>query len=404
MRNPARAGSEAGLPAGTESSLLGRTLGEFLVREKLGQGGAGLVFRAEQPLLAREAVIKVLHASTRPNDDMVHRFLREARLASRLDHPYAAHIYAFGAEPDGLLWIAMEFVHGTPLDKLLKAHGPLPLARFVPLFDRICEVVQTAHDQGIIHRDLKPANVMVLSRAGRLLPKLLDFGIAKVLEDVAEFDDSTAREVLGRTEGIVALDDRVVRAGLTQRGLYIGTPHYMAPEQWVNAAAVDNRTDIYALAVLSFEALTGRRPFEGTTPLELAREHASTPVPELGGELPESLHSVLSRALAKRGKDRFANVLEFAGAFRSAAGLGEEPGQLPQVDDAIRERTIAEAPQPIAEALTALEASRSLASAIESACITSAFLRWRAAAASVPAAVAIVQPSWICCASFGNNP
>jgi len=366
MRNPARAGSEAGLPAGTESSLLGRTLGEFLVREKLGQGGAGLVFRAEQPLLAREAVIKVLHASTRPNDDMVHRFLREARLASRLDHPYAAHIYAFGAEPDGLLWIAMEFVHGTPLDKLLKAHGPLPLARFVPLFDRICEVVQTAHDQGIIHRDLKPANVMVLSRAGRLLPKLLDFGIAKVLEDVAEFDDSTAREVLGRTEGIVALDDRVVRAGLTQRGLYIGTPHYMAPEQWVNAAAVDNRTDIYALAVLSFEALTGRRPFEGTTPLELAREHASTPVPELGGELPESLHSVLSRALAKRGKDRFANVLEFAGAFRSAAGLGEEPGQLPQVDDAIRERTIAEAPQPIAEALTALEASRSLASAIES--------------------------------------
>src|SRR5260370_35536287 len=204
MRNPARAGSEAGIPAGPESCLLGRTLGEFLVREKLGQGGAGLVFRAEQPLLAREAVIKVLHASTRPNDDMVHRFLREARLASRLDHPYAAHIYAFGAELDGLLWIAMEFVHGTPLDKLLKAHGPLPLARFVPLVDRVCEVGQTAHDQGIIHRDLKPANVMVLSRAGRLLPKLLDFGIAKVLEDVAECDDPTAREVLGRTEGIVA--------------------------------------------------------------------------------------------------------------------------------------------------------------------------------------------------------
>src|SRR5258707_9144010 len=100
MRDPARTGSEAGLPAETESSLLGRTLGEFLVRERLGQGGAGLVFRAEQPLLAREAVIKVLHASTPPNDDMVHRLLREARLPSRLHHPDCTPIYALGAEPD----------------------------------------------------------------------------------------------------------------------------------------------------------------------------------------------------------------------------------------------------------------------------------------------------------------
>src|SRR5258707_15695187 len=99
MRDPARTGSEAGLPAETESSLLGRTLGEFLVREKLGQGGAGLVFRAEQPLLAREAVIKVLHASPRPNDGMGHRFLRGARPAPRPPPPAAAHIYAFGAEP-----------------------------------------------------------------------------------------------------------------------------------------------------------------------------------------------------------------------------------------------------------------------------------------------------------------
>src|SRR5258708_40171173 len=105
MRDPARAGSDAGLPAETESSLLGRTLGEFLVREKLGQGGAGLVFRAEQPLLAREAVIKVLHASTPPNDDMVHRFLREARLASGLAHPHCAHIFRLRAAPDWIVWV-----------------------------------------------------------------------------------------------------------------------------------------------------------------------------------------------------------------------------------------------------------------------------------------------------------
>src|SRR4029079_6109371 len=124
-----------------------------------------------------------LHARLMSSEAAVQRFLREARLASRLDHPYAAHTYALGREPDGVLWIAMELVRGTPLDRLLDAQGPIPLERFVPLLDRICEVVHTAHEQGIVHRDLKPGNVMVLARAGRLLPKLLDFGIAK-LDDV----------------------------------------------------------------------------------------------------------------------------------------------------------------------------------------------------------------------------
>ena len=102
------------------AALVGRTLGEFVVREPLSSGGFGTVYRAEQPALAREAVIKVLHTRLLGSETMVQRFLREARLASRLDHPYAAHIYAFGAEPDGLLWIAMELVRGTPLDRLLR--------------------------------------------------------------------------------------------------------------------------------------------------------------------------------------------------------------------------------------------------------------------------------------------
>src|SRR5688500_8934902 len=130
--------------------LVGRVLGEFVVREPLSRGGFGMVFRAEQPKLAREAVIKVLQTRFGASETAVQRFLREARLASRLDHPYAAHIYAFGAEPDGLLWIAMELVRGTPLDKLLKREGRLSLARFVPLLERICEVVHQAHEQGIV--------------------------------------------------------------------------------------------------------------------------------------------------------------------------------------------------------------------------------------------------------------
>src|SRR5262249_23720256 len=153
-----------------------RALGDFTVGEMLGEGGYGVVYRAEQRALGREAVVKVLHARHGTNEAVVQRFLREAQLASRLDHPYAAHVYAFGAEPDGMMWIAMELVRGTTLRKVLEAQpgGKLALARAVPLLDGLCEVVHTAHEQGIVHRDLKPDNIMVLSRAGRLLPKLLD--------------------------------------------------------------------------------------------------------------------------------------------------------------------------------------------------------------------------------------
>src|SRR5690349_19407240 len=139
---------------GDDTGLVGRELGEFVLREPLSRGGFGVVYRAEQPALGREAVIKILHARLLASPTIVQRFLLEAKLASRLDHPYAAHIYAFGAEPDGLLWIAMELVRGTPLSRILIDEGSVPLARFVPLLERICEVVHTAHEQGIVHRDL----------------------------------------------------------------------------------------------------------------------------------------------------------------------------------------------------------------------------------------------------------
>src|SRR5690349_16238058 len=142
--------------------LVGRQVGDFRLGDLLGEGGMGAAFRAEQLTLQREAVIKVISA-TEVVPDLRARFLREARLASRFDHPYAAHVYAFGAEADGLLWIAMELVRGVSLAELLERQGPLAVERFVPLFERLCEVVQTAHDAGIVHRDLKPANVMVVA-------------------------------------------------------------------------------------------------------------------------------------------------------------------------------------------------------------------------------------------------
>src|SRR6185503_16225504 len=127
--------------------LVERTLGDFALRELVGGGGFGDVYLAEQRTLQREAIVKVLRADT--GEDLqrrTERFLREATLASKLDHPYAAHVYAFGAEPDGVCWIAMEHVRGSSLRAVLEAQGPMPLERFVPLLERICEVVHTAHE------------------------------------------------------------------------------------------------------------------------------------------------------------------------------------------------------------------------------------------------------------------
>jgi hypothetical protein len=167
-------------------NLSGRKLGEFVLRDRIGEGGFGAVYCCEQPMLGREAVVKVLHGELRQSDVVVRRFLREAKLASWLDHPYAAHVYAFGIEEhDRLLWMAMERVHGVTLAEWLKMHGPMPLGQFVAFFERIAAVVQTAHERGIVYRDLKPSNVMVIERAGELLPKLLDFGVAKLLDSAA---------------------------------------------------------------------------------------------------------------------------------------------------------------------------------------------------------------------------
>jgi len=343
---------------GTEreaGALIGRRLGEFVIRKPLSGGGFGQVFLAEQKTLGREAVIKVLHDHHTSNPSVVQRFLREARLASLLDHPYAAHTYAFGAEADGVLWIAMELVRGTPLDTLLRVQGPIPLERFVPLLGRICEVVQTAHEQGIVHRDLKPANVMVLSRAGQLLPKLLDFGIAKLTSDEpapAGWGDATTPAVLA---GVV--DSSSSDLQLTAEGMTMGSPHYMAPEQWTDSAATDARTDIYALGVICFQALTGNPPFRAQSREKVAALHARAPVPPLGAGFPAELDTVLATAMAKRKNHRHQSALELASAFRAASGV-TEVAVLPRLDPAVREAVASGAPQPLAAAVVALEAAR----------------------------------------------
>ncbi len=301
-----------------------------------------MVFEARQQLLDRDAVVKVARVS---GESAAARFLVEARLASRLEHAFAAHIYAFGAEPDGLTWIAMERVRGTPLDVLLAEVGHLPLVQAVPFVERLAEVVGALHELGVVHRDLKPSNVMVVARGGQLYPRLLDLGIARDL-----------RAVEG-APGAGAVPARPGRAGR------LGTPQYMAPEQWVDAGQVGPAADQYALAALTYELLVGAAPFQATTWTEMARHHAQTAVPALPPPLPPPLSTVLAQGMAKQASARFSSVQAFAAAARAACGVVLDAIDLARVDALTRDEVIARAPQPVAEAMLALDGAATVGEA-----------------------------------------
>jgi WD40 repeat protein/serine/threonine protein kinase len=304
-----------------DRDLSGRTLGEFRLLEKIGEGGYGAVYRAEQALLDREVAIKVLHERRRDKVTQ-RRFLREARLASRLNHPYAAHVYASGVETeDGLLWIAMELVDGVTLADWLKSRGPMPLDQLVALVGDVAAVIHLAHERGIIHRDLKPSNIMVIESGDRWIPKLLDFGIAKVFnpepvpEDVAIIEsDEPESESLTDERVTVPKQSRL----LTPPGAGMGSRDYMSPEQRRNAWSVGPATDIYSLGIVIYKSLTGRLPFTAERTDEYYELQCHAPVPPLGDNFSPELDRVLQRALAKRPEARHRDVLELVSELQAA--------------------------------------------------------------------------------------
>jgi len=317
-----------------DRDLLGATLGPYIVRELIREGGYGAVYRAEEPALERDVVVKVLH-ERRNDSDSRERFLREAKLAAQLDHPYAAHVYAFGAEDDGrLLWIAMERVRGVPLDVWLDRHGPMSPEQFGPFFEGLCEVVHFAHKQGIIHRDLKPSNIMVVECEGRPLPKLLDFGIAKwhrhpqVAPDPGSDEDLDPDHAALKTDRLPVRPRRARRTGgchdsdsrrqLTPPGECLGSPAYMALEQWVGADAVGSEADIYALGIIACEMLTGRRLFVANRTADYFDQHIRASALRLGDGFPPALDLVIQCALDKDPRARPATALELASELRRA--------------------------------------------------------------------------------------
>ena len=275
----------------TEGDLVGSIVAErYHVLKKLGEGGMGTVYLAEHVKMGRKAALKVMNPGMNSDPDAIARFNREAANASRLNHPNVCGIYDFGETPEGLIYLAMEFVEGESLTSLIAKNGSLAAPRAAAIIHQAADALAVAHDYGIVHRDLKPDNIMIAkSRDGGDLVKVVDFGIAKA-------STSDAQKV-------------------TRTGLIVGTPEYMSPEQ-LAGDKLDGRSDIYSLGLVAFNCLTGRLPF----PSESAQEAMImrlTDKPKTLAEMkpdvewPAELQAVMDKALAVDANDRYQKSAEF---------------------------------------------------------------------------------------------
>lgn len=298
--------------------FIGRELlgGQFRVLEKVGTGGMGSVYKAEQPAMNRMVAIKILHPKLAGRKDLNSRFRREARAMSQLTHPNTVKVFMYGElEDDGSLYIVMEMLEGRNLNQTVRKEGPMPVERAIPILIQVCGALQEAHDLGIVHRDLKPENIF-LSKQGGIAdyPSVLDFGLAKVTEQQMQ-------------PGSVIL---------TQEGMVFGTPEFMSPEQ-AQGKTLDARSDTYSLAVILYELLTGKLPFSARTPMEYIQKHVTEPIIPLSERVPDrrfpkGLDDVLAKALQKQPDKRYQSAAEFGEALRPYGGAAAQA--LPQLGPA----------------------------------------------------------------------
>ena len=268
------------------------TVGQYRILSKLGEGGMGEVFLAEDSRLRRKVALKILLPEVAQDPDRLARFLQEARAASALSHPNAAHIYEVG-ESGGSHYLAMEYIEGETLESRLTGE-PLPLAGIVAIAGQVAEALDAAHARGIVHRDIKPANLMVGPR-GHVT--VLDFGLAKFLPESGDASSGGSQ---------------IATQFMTSGGVVMGTVAYMSPEQALGRA-VDHRTDLFSLGVVIYRMATGRLPFAGGTPQEtLARilEGRIEAIARLNYEVPEAFESIVRKCLDKDRDRRYQSARE----------------------------------------------------------------------------------------------
>ncbi|MBU1897346.1 serine/threonine protein kinase, partial [Myxococcota bacterium] len=242
---------EAGEPT---DPWIGRLINNrYRILKKLGDGGMGEVYLAQHLHLEERVALKLLRAHFADRADQVERFKREAKAARQLEHPNTIRVHDFGVESNGTLYFAMEYLQGRSLGDLLEEEKKLEPARAVQIMSQVCASLIEAHAQGIVHRDLKPDNIFLIQRHGcQEFVKVLDFGIAKVTQAQGEALES-----------------------ITQAGAIFGTPKYMSPEQ-VKGAQLDARSDVYALGVILYEAISGHLPFKAHSAMEMLTHHLAT--------------------------------------------------------------------------------------------------------------------------------
>ena len=285
----------------THANLVGKTLqGRYFIDRKVGEGGMSFVYLAHDVATKERYAIKVLSAALSQDNNAMARLRREASLGMRLAHPNVCHIIRLGETEDGLVYVVMPFVEGEILADKTNRLGHIPLADVARLLRDMAAGLNLAHDLKIVHRDLKPENVMVCKRPdGTEYAVVMDFGLAKERKAGAELQK------------------------LTATGIILGTPEFMSPEQ-LRGKPLDARTDIYSLALMTYEMLTGKLPFQGRTQQEMmiARLRSDpTPLRKMRPEIdfPEAVERVLNKAMARNPDERYQSTIEFADAFVAAA-------------------------------------------------------------------------------------
>jgi serine/threonine-protein kinase len=289
----------------SQDPLVGKVLADrFEILERIGDGGTGVVYRAKQLSVDRIIAVKVLGAHVSTDPQWMKRFHNEARAACKLEHPNTVRVLDFGQTREGLLFIAMEYLHGRSLRSEIERAGRLPGMRVLQIMAQICASLQEAHTQGIIHRDIKPDNVFLVDlKGGGDMVKVLDFSVAK--------SDSPD-------------------AQLTRAGVVFGTPAYMSPEQG-RGVPLGPQSDLYAVGIVAYEMLMGRPPFEAAIPTEVVMMHLRNPPPPLQS-VPPHVASLVMRCLEKDPKRRPSSAGELEALCNQS--LVEHSGVMPSLGGA----------------------------------------------------------------------
>jgi eukaryotic-like serine/threonine-protein kinase len=273
-----------------------RKLGQYVLREKLGAGGMGEVYRAEHALLRRPCALKTIRPEQAGDQDTLRRFEREVQTTATLTHPNTVQVFDYGHAADGTFYYVMEYLTGMTLEELVRQHGPLSPGRAVHFLRQVCAALSEAHARGLTHRDIKPGNVMICERGGVCdVAKVLDFGLVRMPKEDSD----------GET--------------LTRDGAVAGTPAYMSPEQAGGQDGIDSRSDIYSVGAVAYFLLTGKPPFADRSAVKMMAAHLYEAPAPLPAEVPADLAAIVLRCLAKPPGDRWPDVPTLEAALSSVS-------------------------------------------------------------------------------------